>query len=243
MGDGMTRQGTFTFNGISSRDYSLWLTGAGVYGAPARKYESVSIPGRNGTLTMDGGAFEDIEHTYKDCFIASEDAATALQGLRNALMSVNGKARLTDDYNADEFYLARYMRGLDPDVAPLMKGAKFDLVFSRDPRRFLASGENVTTLTESGTITNPTLYPSRPLLRVYGTGNLSVGDVTITINYADSYTDIDCEIMDAYKGAVNCNPYIELSGNDFPTLKAGSNGITLGTGITRVIITPRWYRL
>ena len=31
------------------------------------------------------------------------------------------------------------------------------------------------------------------------------------------------------------------SGIDFPRLAAGSTGISLGTGITKVEITPRWF--
>jgi len=239
----MDRQGYFIFNGEDSRTYGLWLTGSGVYGAPARKFDSIAIPGRNGTLTMDGGAFEDIDHTYGECFIASEDAAESLEALRNALMSVVGKVRLTDSYHEDEFYLARYMRGLEPKMAPLAASAKFDLTFSRDPRRFLTAGEAVTAFTASGSITNPTRFKAYPLLRIYGTGNVGVGSQTITINYADGYTDFDCENMDAYKGAVDCNEYVELSTNDYITLAPGANGITLGAGITRAEVTPRWYIL
>lgn len=239
----MDRQGYFIFNNEDSRSFDLWLTGSGAYSAPARKFEAVSIPGRNGTLTMDGGAFEDVEHVYKDCFIASGNATAALADLRNALMSVNGKVRLSDSYHTDEFYLARYMRGLEPDVAPLGVGMKFDLSFTRDPRRFLTAGEAVTAFTASGSITNPTRFKAYPILRIYGTGNVGVGSQTITINYADGYTDFDCENMDAYKGTVDCNEYVELSTNDYITLAPGANGITLGAGITRVEVTPRWYIL
>lgn len=55
--------------------------------------------------------------------------------------------------------------------------------------------------------------------------------------------DVDCDIMDAHYGAINLNSYLTLSGNEYPTLVAGANNLTIGSGITRVEITPRWWRL
>lgn len=95
--------------------------------------------------------------------------------------------------------------------------------------------------TAQSIITNPTPYASKPLIRVYGTGEVGIGDTTVTVTSADVYTDIDCEIMESYKGDTPKNQYVEFSTNDYPTLGPGMNIITLGTGITRVEITPRWY--
>ena len=94
---------------------------------------------------------------------------------------------------------------------------------------------------EQFTITNPTLFDSQPLLRVYGVGALGIGSQTVTITQADVYTDIDCEMMDAFKGTANKNPYVQLTDHNFPVFKPGVNNISLGTGITKVEITPRWW--
>lgn len=87
---------------------------------------------------------------------------------------------------------------------------------------------------------NPTLFDALPLLRVYGTGILGIGSHTITITAADVYTDIDCEMMDCFKGSANKNQYVQFSGNDFPTLEPGVNGFTF-SGITKVEVKPRWW--
>lgn len=89
-------------------------------------------------------------------------------------------------------------------------------------------------------IDNPTLFDAKPLLRVYGTGTLGIASSTITISSADVYTDIDCELMDCYKGSANKNAYVVFSSNDFPVLKPGKTGFTF-SGITQVDITPRWF--
>lgn len=95
-------------------------------------------------------------------------------------------------------------------------------------------------VTEGLRVTNPTLFDALPFLRVYGTGILGIGSHTITITAADVYTDIDCEMMDCFKGSANKNQYVQFSGNDFPTLKPGVNGFTF-SGITKVEVKPRWW--
>lgn len=90
-------------------------------------------------------------------------------------------------------------------------------------------------------IINPTLFDARPLLVVTGTGNLTVNGVQIAISKTP--TTIDCEAMEAYNGTTSRNGDIVLTPNQFPVLKPGSNTITLGAGITKVEITPRWWRI
>lgn len=94
----------------------------------------------------------------------------------------------------------------------------------------------------SRAIYNPTMFPSKPLIRVTGYGTLSVGDYSLTIQqHSQSYIDIDSDIEDCYCGTVNMNQYVSLE--DFPELEPGVNGITHDSTITAVQITPRWYRV
>lgn len=234
-------QGTFIFNGVNSEDFGVWIKGSGAYNAPERRYESIEIPGRNGSLTLDGGAFREIEHTYP-AFIYKEFDAN-ITGLRNALLATPGNHRLEDSYHSDEYYLARYMDGLSADVFPLAVAGEFELKFIRDPRRFLKSGDMAVTVTSGEHIDNPTLFPAKPLIRVTGYGTLYVGSQQITIAQHFTYIDIDCEMMDCYSGTSNANSYVTMQGNDFPTLPPGRTGITYSGNITKVEITPKWWRI
>ena len=97
-------------------------------------------------------------------------------------------------------------------------------------------------------LVNPTLFPSKPLLKVTGRGTLSVGDVTLTISGTTSQVlYIDCDIMEVYSitgGQMQPqNSLVTISGNEYPTLQPGATQITLGSGITQVVITPRWWRI
>lgn len=231
----------FIFDEEDSRNYGVYISGQAVFDAPARRGEQIQIPGRNGSLHLDEGCFEDLELKYPAFIVRGFD--DNMQRLRNMLLSKNGYCKLYDSYNPDEYRLARYSSGMEVKPTSTLKEGRFDIVFDCHPQRFLATGETKRTFTESGTITNPTLFEARPLIRVYGTGVLGIGSQSVTINTANVYTDIDSEIQDAFKGTVSCNNYIELSGNKFPVLHPGDNGITLGTGITKVEITPRWWRL
>ena len=232
---------TFTFDGVTSSTYGVYISGGGVFNAASRDITVLEIPGKNGVLTLDNGRFETIRHKYA-AFVVPDFPAN-IQGLRNALMSKRGFKRLTDGYHTDEYYLAYFEDGLSVSPSDTLQEGTLNIEFVRDPRRFLTSGETVTTLTADGSITNPTLFDSRPLLRVYGAGVLGIGDQYITISAADGFTDIDCEMMECFKGATPKNRYVSFSGDDFPTLHPGSNGFDLQSGITRVEITPRWFRL
>lgn len=233
----------FTFDGLTSSSLNTYISGEGTFNAPERVYDMQVIPGRNGALALDEKRFENVELTYP-AFIFKDDGTnfeTAISALRNALLSRNGYKRLTDTYHPGEFRLAIYKDGLE--VAPTMinRAGEFDLVFNCKPQRYLVSGEEVTTLTASGTITNPTQFDARPLLVVTGTGNLTVNGTQIAISKTP--TTIDCELMEAYNGTVSRNGDIVLTPNAFPVLSPGSNTITLGAGITKVEITPRWWKI
>lgn len=234
---------SLTFDGINSLTYGIYITGEAVYNAPERAVEMVTIPGRNGTLAIDSGRFENIEVTYRcGCFADDQaDFAEKVAAFRNALASRFAYVRLTDEYHTDEYRLALYKSGLEVDAVNYHMAGEFEITFECKPQRFLTSGETTTTRTASGSITNPTLFDARPLLVVTGTGNLTVNGVQIAISA--SPTTIDCEAMEAYNGTTSRNGSIVLTPNEFPVLSPGSNTITLGSGITRVVITPRWWRI
>ena len=229
-----------TFNGQRSDQLGILIDEHEGYKAPERDYEVVEVPGRNGDLTIDNGRYKNVKLTYK-CGIGV-GFHDRMDEVRAWLMSNVGYKRLEDTYHPDHYRMARVASAPDPDVFAGRRGGRFDLVFDAKPQRFLKTGETEQSFTSSGTITNPTRYNALPLLRVYGTGYIVINNARITISSANSYTDIDCDIQDAYKGSTNCNGNITLDSGAFPVLAPGSNGITL-SGVSRVIITPRWWTI
>lgn len=98
-------------------------------------------------------------------------------------------------------------------------------------------------LITSDEMSNPTLFPSQPMIRAYGDGSFEMDGITITITNTTSYTDIDCELMDCYEGSTNRNNDVTFSSYDFPKLLPGQNEIRIISGITTLEITPRWWRV
>ena len=107
---------------------------------------------------------------------------------------------------------------------------------------FSNTGTTTITVQSPYELENPTLYPSKPLIRVYGSGTIQVNDITITVAEHSGYIDIDCDMMDCHRGADSMNQYVSFSGNDFPEFQPGINRILLN-GPDKVEITPRWWEL
>lgn len=173
---------SFTFDGVSSLNYGVYLTGTGVFNAPARAVEMVEIPGRNGNFALDKGRFENIQVTYKaGMFDVNEsNFADKISALRNWLGSKTGYVRLEDDYNASEYRMAVYSSGLEVEHEMLIAG-EFEITFDCKPQRFLTSGETASTVTSGATVTNPTLFESSPKLEVTGYGTINLGTEEIEI--------------------------------------------------------------
>ena len=231
----------FVFDGVDSRDFGVYISGQGTFNSPARVYESQPIPGRNGEIVVSANRLENVELTYP-AYVYT-DFRRNLRKLRSFLLSRVGYCRLEDTYQPGEYRMALYRNALDVDATARNDAGRFDVTFFCKPQRFLLSGEETQVFTAAGSIYNPTMFDARPLIRVYGTGEVGLGNGTITITTADGYTDLDCDVMEAYKGTVNKNQYVQLSSLDFPVLPPGETGIALGTGITRVEIIPRWWEV
>ena len=172
----------FTFDGASSRSYGVYITGEGVFNAPERAVEMVSIPGRNGAYALDKGYFENIEVTYPAGIFAEteSDFAQAVSDFRNFLCSKKGYCRLQDEYNPNEYRMAIYKSGLEVDHEGLLNG-EFNIVFECKPQRWLTSGETKLSVANNGTINNTTRFDSQPMIECEGYGTLTVNGYDISI--------------------------------------------------------------
>lgn len=173
----------FTFNGIDSKDYGIYITGEAVFNAPERDVEFITIPGRNGDFALDHGRYHNIEVTYPAGFFGDNEAdfAQGISDIRNILCSQKGYLRLEDDYNPGEYRMAVYKSGLEVSPAAL-KGGEFDIAFTCKPQRFLTTGETPISLQSGDTITNPTLYDSAPQLQAWGYGDITINSETLSIS-------------------------------------------------------------
>ena len=234
---------SFTFNNVSSATLGLYVGGQRTFNSPQRNVTKVVIPGRNGDLVKDNGRFDNVEVGYS--VVAMADFRDTALAVRNWLLSVVGYARLEDTYHPDHYRMARLASAIEFETSAYNATAKAQVIFDCMPQKFLKTGDTQITLNASGTVTNPTQFASKPIIRVYGSGDceITVGNQIISLSDVSGYIDIDSETMNCYNGVVNCNNKVTLGAHGFPTLPPGNTGIVLGTGTTSVVITPKWWEL
>lgn len=228
-----------TFDNISTKEYGVYISGSGTFGAPERDVEVQEIPGKNGDIVLDNGRYKNRPLSYP-AFIF-RDFGVNVEGLRNMLLTHSTNYyKIKDTYHPQEFVLGRWAGSFEPEMEEDLKAGRFEFKFDCKPQRFLESGQNPIDMDASGNILNPTLQEAKPLLRVFGVGSFIINGTTMTISTADVYTDLDCDIQEAYKGTTNCNGNVS---GEYPILSPGVNLVTLNSGITRIVIYPRWWIL
>lgn len=249
----MSPMNSITFNGISSATYGMYVSGNQTFNSAVKDYEKVSIPGRSGDLLIFNKRYQNVDVNY-DAFViptvingTSYNYNQTTELIRAWLLSADGYCRLTDTYHPNEYRMAAFSGPIDFDTI-LLEAGQTTLTFDCKPQRWLTSGETAITINRPSTgqittsISNPTKFEAKPLVRVYGTGSVIIGSGGFIINTSgSSYIDIDCEIQECYEGSNNRNSNVTIG--EWPTLTSGVNGIAADRTITKIIITPRWWTL
>ena len=224
-------------------EWGVWIAGDNVFNGADANVDTVKVPGRNGDLVYSNKRYNNFQLIYPAAI--PKRFSERYMDLRAFLYQDVGYRRIEDSYFPDMFRIGRISGPTNPSkIVWTGDVGLFSLTFDCKPQHFYKSGEQATTFTANGSITNPTLYTSMPMIRVYGFGTITVNGTPVTIaehNYA--YTDLDCEIQDAYNGDANLNRFVTVDGDAFPVLSPGTNNILIGSGITRAEVKPRWWTL
>ena len=228
-----------TFNGTNFSTFSAYIATSNFMDGASKDMESVKVLGRSGELIINNNRYNNI--TLKVLVYVTQNMKANMDAMRHYLESCHGYKTYSEALTSGEYRMASFSNMFVPDEYDNIAGT-IVLEFNCMPQRWLTSGQSFVSFTADGSISNPTLFDAKPLLRVYGSGQIGVGTETLTLSQAgDAYVDIDCESMNAYEGSTNMNQYLQVT--DFPVLKPGSNGLTLGTGITKIEVMPRWYTI
>lgn len=236
--------GIIIFNGHSSKDCHIQVEQPPGYDFPERDYESVHIPGRNGDLIIDNGAYKNVNREYE---ISIGDLDKKFPFMANAisvwLHSATGYARLEDSYEPEYYRMAMYTE--EGNIENLLfHGAKVTITFNCKPQRFLKSGDKTKIFKKSGVIKNPTAFESLPIITVKGSGDgtVDIGKYKVQIKNINSSIVINSDVQDAYSGQTNRNLDVTLN-NGFPILEPGNNTISFSGGVTSLEVIPKWWTL
>lgn len=225
-------------------NYDIHIDQSEIYQTPEKDYEFVEVPGLNGNLLFDNRRFKNITIPI-NCFIRT-NFPVRFRALMNYLLSTNGYQKLYLPQDEGYYRLGVFHRATQSDTGAFNKSGKFTLEFECKPQRFLTTGDSLMEVTES-TITNPTNFEAKPMIRFYGNGSFTVNGYTVTVagRSASQYIDIDCEMMTCSNGATNLASYVTLT-SGYPVLKSGSNAVTYTSDSS--VSSPlqmkyRWYEL
>ena len=220
----------FVFDGKSSLDFEVGLSGVGAYDAPKRDYDSIEIPGRNGNLTLDNGRYENIKVRYNA--VIGRNFQKNIDGLRSFLLSRKGYCRLEDTYHPEEYRMGIFAGPFEIDeLGFLNRWGEFEMTFDCKPQRYLKSGERTIIVPPGETvrILNPTYYDAKPIIKCFATGSFTFGNRTIKINDLTNYIELDCELEDATEGLTNRNKDVEIGIGKWPVFPPGETGVLNST--------------
>ena len=238
---------SFTYNGRSSAEFGLHIEKKDVFSAPEYDAEFISIPGRSGDIINPNRRFANIKVTYT-VFLARKNIAAlaaVLRDIKGWLYSEPDRYHeLTDSYDVKHFRYGVISGNLDIEEQ-LNKVGSFTVTFNCKPFKYSFAGQEVlATGTKRLSVTNPTAFESRPYIKLYGSGavtlTISSPDSTSlwTISAIDEYIEIDSELMNCFKDTVLKNDTVK--GAEFPALKPGVCTINCNGDVSRIEVVPRW---
>ena len=203
---------------------------------PKRRGDEVTIPGRNGVLTIDEGCYEGYT-------LSVECGKRGTEQLGDIVTWLDGSGDLILSTEPDKVYRARISNAISiADVIYLYNS--FLVQFKVFPFKYsvnaIRSHADDLTLTAPTSIKNKGTVYAEPTITVYGSGNitLTINDRSFVLLSIDKSITIDSERMEVYKGAVNANN--KYAAMDFPRFEVGMNTIRWMGRVEKVEIVPNW---
>lgn len=222
------------FNGQRNRTFGIEVVSRPSIPAPEIRGEYVSVAGKDGSLLITDGAYENIAinvpmNVVNRPYWLGDSYRRAKAWLRGS-----GPLRLFDDPSV--YYRVKHAGVLDNER--FRRGQKFTASFICDPYTYLESGLHAI---GAGAITNPGDL-ALPKYRLSGNGNvtLTVNGNSVSATVQGALT-IDRDLMIAYtddKTVVNT----ATSGDFLPlSLNPGINEVSVSGGSVSII--PNWRML
>lgn len=224
-----------TFNGINNKTMGVYVTQRPPMITPEERGEAVTVPGRDGTLWISEHALEEITITVEIWVSPDADISAVRKWL-------SGSGELSFGKSPEWCYRARIKAGVT--YAPLNFEAGYNaaIPFICQPYRYKLPAETQTITRSPAVLTNPCNAAARPIITVYGTGN-----ITLAIGGADGYAvsltgisgsiTIDSQMLEAYQGTTLLNNKME---GEFPMLMVGDNGIAWTGNVSKIEVRPNW---
>ena len=223
--------GSFIFKGVDSSDYLIVNVLPPIYKA-AKDITIIEVPGRDGFLTEDLGSYKSITKSV-ECTIRDLSQIDYICSWLTGSGEVVFSNELTKKYKAVIINQIEFKR-------VFANYRSFIIQFECQPHKY-SLDNSIITLIATGAILNSGSANSKPIIKVFGTGaiTLTINSNVVSLTNIVDYVTIDSDLMDAYKDTQLMNNY--MSG-EFPILISGNNTISWTGTVTKVEITLnlRW---
>lgn len=234
------------FNGYQAESLGFVV----VEGAPEilaqENYEVVTVEGRNGNLLLNKGTYPDIEKVFTITAIDYMDEDD-IEGMVNSIKQWMFNATDNRLYYAfrNKYNIVKKVIFTEDIKTSFETFGDFQVTFLCEPFYYIdeevitVNGSTTSDVTQ--TFANNGDFESFPMLRVYGSGDVTfeLNGEEISIENVSSYADIDSKLLICTdsQGRSKISDFL----SSFPTLKIGENKLTIkaGSGISRIEITPR----
>ena len=164
---------TFTWNGHSSDEYGIFIERKPNLDRSARKFQTASVPGRNGNIYQLQDAWEEVIVSY-EIFAGGPQEGNAVGAFTNVmewLNSANGYAKLSDTYDSTHYRLGVFV-DLTTITSKWHAHGRAIVSFRCRPERFLVT--SALTPTSGSTIANSTKHTAEPIITLTGSGAMSM---------------------------------------------------------------------
>lgn len=221
----------------SLNDFGLLIGKMPAIVRAAERYDTVSIPGRPGSLILLEG--EDVYDSYpKEVTVISRNDNPKLQ---QALSWLRGSGDVVFSNETDYAYEARIVNEVRFDrIGNDLLQAKIQ--FLVEPLKKARYGDTAVTMTSSGTIYNPGDVASKPVVRIVGSGTkeITIGGTAMTFTSLNGTSSspvvVDCDAGIVTKGG---NLWTNKVTGDFWRIPVGSSAVLPASSVS-LTIDPRW---
>lgn len=242
------KRGQFLINGKHSSEFNVFMRNRPASSSAGRVIELRDREGSD-SIIIDKAYYKNVERKI-DCYYKapSIDDVQEWEDRITAWLDMGSYSDFVTYYDEQYIYQAIVT---DP---PEFKGTRktgnivpFEFSVSLRPFKENRLGRQPILLNSTPfKITNEQKYPSKPLIKLTGSGDASffVNNEEFKLKGLDTELIIDSVLEESYRklgGAIEHQDQVTTF-MDFPELKPGENTITWSSGIKSFELTPRWRR-
>lgn len=239
------KAGSFILDGVTSESIDTVIQSRPVLETPKRRVHLKQAFGQDGSNPYDEEAYDNTElslilFTGGNSAVESRDDVFAIfdGGKYKDLVLYCDDTKIYKVLTTEPpKFESRYFMG---------EALSSEVVFTVKPYKFLRTAP-MSTLTGAGSITNPTRYPSLPLIKVFGSGDitLNINGTPFVMKGVSTFLILDSAIMEAYQdtGGILVPYNTKIYTRKYPFFKPGVNTISWTGTVSKLEILPRWRSL